>query len=252
MNPEVIVKEDLPFIWITLNRPHCGNAYDFNTATSLVKIFQELKKRDDLHGVILTGTGSHFCTGADLQWMSKASSLSLEENLKDMAIIKSLYQEILTLSIPLIVMAKGKIRGGGVGLVAAADIVLGLNDATFSLSEARLGLIPGIITPILVDKIGRSRFIEMAISGREIDTLEAQRIGLIHQILRAENIDRALQETLSRLKDCSRKSLLEIKESVGSVYKEELFETFWKKSATFRAGEEFIKRVNSGYKVKTP
>jgi methylglutaconyl-CoA hydratase len=242
MNNEVLVEEDYPFIRITLNRPNYGNAYNFQTASSLIEIFKNIKKSENIYGVVIAGAGPHLCTGADLHWMSEAAALSHEENLKDMAIIKGLYEEILTLSIPVIVVAKGKVRGGGVGLVAAADIVLSASDTTFALTEARLGLIPGIISPILIAKIGRSRFLEMAISGREISVIEAHALGLVHQIIEPEKIEEALKETLAGIRKSSRRSLIEIKKSLGSIYHEETFDAFFRSSAQLRTTEEFRER----------
>lgn len=243
MSTNLIIKEQPPFIRITLNRPEFGNSYDHTTAIELAKIFDDVSKRRDLQGVILEGNGSHFCTGADLHWMAKAIALSEEENIKDMEVIKRLYQKILSLPIPLIIMAKGKIRGGGLGLTACGDIVIAEEKTTFSLSEAKLGLIPGIITPILESKIGRSRLGELSLTAREFTTNEALSYGLIHHSIPDAKVEDVLHSTLSQLKENSHASLVKIKESLGPLYQEESFQKHLLFSAKMRSGEDFKERI---------
>jgi len=243
MNSSIIVEDHTWFARVILNRPQYGNAYDDCTAVELTSVIEKLSLRQDICAVVMEGKGTHFCTGADLNWMRKSHELSQEDNINEMNVIKQMYQTLLSLPVPLIVVATGKIRGGGVGLVACGDIVIASEKTTFALTEAKWGLIPGIITPILEARIGQSRFLELALTAREISTKEAREFGLIHFSVADEKLNESLHWVLGLLKENSRQSLMTIKKSIVSIYNEESFKKLQTLSAKMRASEDFKMRA---------
>ncbi len=141
-----------------------------------------------LQAVVLSGNGKHFCTGADLNWMKASAQLSFEENVSDMRIIKEMYKAIVECPCPIISIVHGKIRGGGLGLVACSDYVYAQEEADFALSEVNLGLIPGIISPFIIHRTGDEKFNELASSGRMFNVDEALKIGLIQETYKNKDL----------------------------------------------------------------
>lgn len=212
---------------IKLNRPEKSNSYDRQMAEEIRDAFLGAQL-SEAKLVLLTSAGEQFCAGADLSWMS-------EEN-ADMSIIKEMYEAVLALEIPLIGLVQGATRGGGMGLVACCDIVFCEPSANFSLSEAKWGLIPGIITPIVIQKIGPSQFLELAISARIFHYEEALAMHLVHHP--AQN----LEEMLKQIKQHSLNSTKMIKKivredflSYQSLYKMLKFSNEMRSSADFKS-----------------
>ncbi len=245
MSKNVLIKEELPFVYITLNRPDFGNAFDHQMASDIASAFKSLKGRRDVYAVIMDGAGNNFCSGVDLRWMSRASSLTPEENIKDMAILKVMYDAILDLACPLVVVAKGQIRGGGIGILACGDIVLAEDGTNFALSEARWGLIPGIVTPMVIDKIGPSAYLELALSTREFEVDEAKLLGLVHHAEKKEFLPVRLDAVKNFLQSNNIDSMFMIKKNVREMYiqPQDLLQTFLELSAVCRMSEEFKDKV---------
>jgi len=164
---------------IVLNRPERGNAFDGAMVESIAKAFRQAADSKQSRLVFLTGAGKNFCTGADLRWMASAGKAGVDDGSQTSGGLHAMYAAILACEIPIVAKVHGRIYGGGVGLVAACDIVACASDAVFAVPEARLGLIPGVMTPLLMRRIGPGRFMEFALTGREISAEEAQRAGLV-------------------------------------------------------------------------
>jgi methylglutaconyl-CoA hydratase len=169
---------------ITLKRGSKGNSYDRELAQSLTAVLTELAQKN-FTSIILTAEGKNFCTGADLDWMEKCVSLTPEESIKDLSVIRDMYAALLSCPFPIIGRVFGKIRGGGLGLTAACDIVVAHRDTDFSLSQIKHRLIPGIITPLVVGKISDVHFVDWANSTRVVSVTEARKAGLV-QFLEGE------------------------------------------------------------------
>ena len=218
---------------ITLNYPKKSNAYDQKMCLDIQKAFQHA----NLSGaklILLKAEGKNFCAGADLQWMNQAQFLSEAENLADMSAIKNMFQTILNTKLPILGLIQGAVRGGGVGLVAACDIVFSDQSVSFSLSEAKWGLVPGIITPIVVQKIGASSFLELAVSSRIFDFNEALNLKLIHHHASK------LAPYIDLIKSNSVNSNIKIKSIIQNHYfKDELMDEMLKISSEMRQSEEF-------------
>ncbi len=218
---------------ITLNRPEKSNCYDLEMVIEIKSAFLNAKHSNALC-ILFTANGKNFSSGMDLNWMSNTSSKSSEENLAEMAPIKDMYEAILEVEIPIIGKIQGAVRGGGLGLVACCDAVFCEETVTFSLSEAKWGLIPGIITPILVQKIGPSNFLEIAISSRVFSFEEARRMNLVHH-----NVD-FLETYLELVKENSLTSTKMIKKIIHDDYfSHQSLEKMLKLSNDMRNGPDF-------------
>ena len=168
---------------VALNRPEVHNAFDPEMGVQLIGALKELEADPKVRAVVLMGQGKSFSAGADIEHMRKSARFSNEQNRKAALASAQMFHTLYTLRKPTIARVHGAVRGGGVGLVAACDIAIGARDATFRLSEVRLGIIPAMISPYVVAAIGERHARRYFISGEEFDAAEAYRIGLLHDIV---------------------------------------------------------------------
>ncbi|MEK7485888.1 MAG: enoyl-CoA hydratase-related protein [Planctomycetota bacterium] len=167
---------------IVLNRPESHNAFNPQLIQELKQAFQQFEENPHIRVVLLTGAGKSFCSGADLNWMKQMNQYSMEENLQDAMKMAQLFHQIQIFPKPLIAQVNGVAMGGGLGLIAVCDGVVAQEKATFAFSEVRLGLIPAVISPYLLKKIGFSHSRQLMMSGENFSTTTAKEIGLIHEI----------------------------------------------------------------------
>lgn len=167
---------------LTLNRPDRHNAFDDTLILALNEALDQLEASTVVRAVILAATGNSFCAGADLAWMQRMGDCSEADNLKDARQLARLMHTLDNLSKPTIAAVQGPAYGGGVGLVACCDMVFAAPEACFALTEVRFGLIPAVISPYVVQKIGVSQARRYILSGERFDAVAAQRMGLVHDI----------------------------------------------------------------------
>lgn len=179
MNPSLVIahKREI-FFHITLNRPEKCNAYDHNMALQIKQAFMAASTSES-KAIILSANGNHFCSGADLTWMKAARNLTANENIEDMRAIKNMFETILHCPLPIIGFLHGAARAGGVGLVSCCDFAFAKKDSSFALTEQKWGLIPGIITPIVTRKIGKTNFDKLNDEAALLDNDSAKIMGLI-------------------------------------------------------------------------
>jgi len=168
---------------VTLNRPEVHNAFDENVIARLTKELRSLADDEDVRVVVLSARGKSFCAGADVNWMKKMAGYSEEENLADAAALAELLYTLDALAKPTVALVQGGAFGGGVGLICACDIAIAAENAVFAISEVRLGLIPSVISPLVINAIGESRSRRYFLTGERINSGEAQRIGLVHDVV---------------------------------------------------------------------
>jgi methylglutaconyl-CoA hydratase len=209
------VAESEGIFHVKLSRPEKANAFDFEMADGLSREIFAASRRKSVRAVFLEGEGRHFCAGADLDWMLGAAKLSKSANIKDAMVLARLYDALEKCPLPIVARVHGRVYGGGFGLTAISDIVAASIDTTFALPEARLGLIPGVLTPIVQRKIGFSLFSELALSGREMGATEAQAAGLIHFHGSSGEIEQYLKKTLHSITESDASSLTWIKRHRG-------------------------------------
>src|SRR5690349_13395849 len=152
--PSLAVEHQGPIGLVTLNRPERHNAFDDALIAELTQALRELEGDDAIRVVVLSGAGKSFSAGADLNWMKRMSGFSKEENQRDAMGLGALMRTLAHLRKPTLARVHGAAYGGGVGLVACCDIAVATQGATFSLSEARLGLVPAVISPYVIAAIG--------------------------------------------------------------------------------------------------
>jgi len=229
---------------IEFNRPEYNNSYNSLFAKELIKVLSEIYKTSNIRIILISGRGTNFCSGADLSWMRSAQNLSPSENKEDLDISRRMFQTLLQSPIPLIAKVHGKNYAGGIGIIASCDIVFSDPQSTFSISEAKWGLIPGVITPILINKIGLSRFLELSITAREFNTQEALTFGLIHHIEEPQSLDLKIEQTINRINANSEHSILHIKKMAQNIYShfENDFAELLKRNAELRQGADFLLR----------
>ena len=178
---------------VMLNRPDIHNAFNDVMLAELIEVFKEIeKRRKEIRVVVLTGSGKSFCAGADLKWMKKMIDYSYDENIDDSNKVSACMYRLYTLPQPTICRVNGAAIGGGMGLVAACDIVVAQSDAVFSLSEVRLGLVPACISPYVVKRAGESRCREFFLSGERIPAQKAFTAGLVNEVVSLSGLDAAV------------------------------------------------------------
>jgi methylglutaconyl-CoA hydratase len=184
---------------VTLNRAEVHNAFNDAIITDLTGTLRRLGDEDKVRAVVLRAEGKSFSAGADLGWMQRMASYGHEENLRDAEALAELMRVLNFLPKPTIARVQGAAFGGGVGLVACCDIAIASDAASFSLSEVRLGLIPAVISPYVVAAIGERAARRYFLTAERFGADEALRIGLVHQVVPADQLDSAMDTILTQL-----------------------------------------------------
>jgi methylglutaconyl-CoA hydratase len=195
---EVLLTREGPVATITINRPDVRNAIGPSVIAQLTQLFQVLSI-DDTRIVVLTGAGTAFSAGADIDWMRASRDLTMEQNIADAAAARTMFETVDSCLKPVVARVNGAALGGGVGLVACADIAVATEDAVFGFSEVRLGVIPAMISPYILRSIGPGHARALFTSGRRFDAAEAHRLGLVHQVVPAQELDDAVAATCAEL-----------------------------------------------------
>ena len=183
---------------VTMNRPELHNAFDDLLIAALTRELRRLDTDPQVRVVLLAASGKSFSAGADLNWMRRMADYSQEENLADSLSLAGLMSTLNRLSKPTIALVQGAAYGGGVGLVACCDIAVAIDRATFCLSEVKLGLIPAVISPYVVAAIGCRAARRYFLTAERFDAVEAQHLGLVHELVAAEEL-RSRGEALAAL-----------------------------------------------------
>ena len=184
---------------ITMCRPEVFNAFDESMIAELDAVFDQLINDKKVRIIVLAGAGKHFSAGADLKWMQRASHESREWNLADARRFAAMLGKIDQCPKPTLARIQGAALGGGVGLACACDIAIAADNASFTVSEARFGILPAVIGPYLTNAVGRRQARRLALSMTRIRADEALTIGLVHQVCAAEDIDTTVAATVQEL-----------------------------------------------------
>lgn len=197
---------------LTMNRPAVFNAFDETLIAELDAAFALLGGDDSVRVIVLAGAGKHFSAGADLQWMQRAAAASHDDNLDDARRFSAMLARIAECPKPTLARVQGAALGGGVGLVAACDMAVASEAASFSVSEARMGILPAVIGPHLVNAVGLREARRLALTAARIDAAEAQRVGLVQRVVPAEGLDAAVDAFVADLLACGPTAQAEIKQ----------------------------------------
>jgi methylglutaconyl-CoA hydratase len=187
---------------VTLDRAEAHNAFDASMIAELRTAFGALAREGPtaLRAVVLGGAGPSFCAGADIAWMRAAMALDVEGNEQDAMAMAEMFETIDTCPVPVIARVHGAALGGGVGLCAVADVVIAESGARFGFTETRLGILPAVISPFVIAKIGESEARALFPGGRRFDAIRALRIGLVHEVVEGEAaLDAAVEAAIADL-----------------------------------------------------
>jgi len=187
---------------VTLTRPEVHNAFDASLISDLRSTFAAFAREDpmSLRAVVVAGDGPSFCAGADIGWMRAAMTLDSEANEQDAMAMAEMFEAIDTCPVPVVARVHGAALGGGMGLCAVADVVIAESGTRFGFTETRLGILPAVISPFVIAKIGESHARALFPGGRRFDAVRAQRIGLVHEIVEGETaLDEAVEAALAEL-----------------------------------------------------
>jgi methylglutaconyl-CoA hydratase len=184
---------------LTLNRPELNNAYDEALIQGLHDAMDALGAQAGVRVVVLRGEGRHFQAGADLKWIQRVASQSQEENERASRATALAVHRLNTLPVPTVTLVQGGCFGGGTGIVAACDVVIAAEDALFSIAETRWGLMAGIILPQLADAIGARQVRRYALTGERFGAQEARRLGLVHEVVPAAQLEAAGEKMVQQL-----------------------------------------------------
>lgn len=197
MVSEIAVSQDGAVLMVALNRPEVHNALTPTMIKELTAVFQAIP--EDVRVVVLTGNGRSFCAGADLSFMRAAADYTFAENVQDGEAIFDLMLMVDQCPRPVIGRVNGAAIGGGVGLVSCCDIVVAVERAKFGFSEARLGIVPAVISPFVLGKIGANNARELFLTGERFDAEYARRIGLVNNVVAEAELDTAVNERVAQL-----------------------------------------------------
>lgn len=199
--PALRVERDGDVLRVTLARPERRNAFDAALIAELAEAFVDVGRA---RAVVLAGDGPSFSAGADVEWMRSSVDLSFDENVADAMALRRMLEAIDSCPAPVVARVQGHALGGGCGLVACSDIAIAAEDAVFGFSEVKLGIIPAVISPFALAKIGPNAARRYFVTGERFDAPTALRIGLVHEV--ATDLDGALERVLGELRSAGPKA----------------------------------------------
>ena len=185
------------FSRITIDRPDRKNAFDAPLIADLTAAVGRVDR--SARAVVLQSEGDTFCAGADIEWMRSMADYSLERNIADSKALAGMFRALYDLEMPLIARVQGPAIGGGAGLVAVADIAVASTDATFAFTETRLGILPAVVSPYVVRKIGPARATALFVTGSRIEAKRALEIGLVERLVEPSDLDAAVSRVLDAI-----------------------------------------------------
>ena len=188
------VERDGPILRVTLAKPERRNAFDAELIGELREAFSDV---GDARVVVLSGEGESFCAGADIEWQRSAIDLSYDDNVEDAMRLFGMMKAIDDCPAPIVARIQGYALGGGSGIAAAVDIGIAAEDAVFGFSEVKLGIVPAVISPFVLPKIGDSAARRYFLTGERFDAQTALRIGLVHEV--AADLDGAVERVVGEL-----------------------------------------------------
>lgn len=241
---------------VTLNRPDLRNAFNEQAIAELARVFDELGRNDAVRAIVLAANGPSFCAGADLNWMKKMAGYSHDENEADAMRLAEMLRTIYLCPKPTVARVQGDCYAGGMGLVAACDIVVASDTAGFCLSEVKLGLIPATISPYVIKAMGEQAARRYFLTAERFDATEAQRIGVAHTVVAPEALDATVAGIVKALVNNSphavRQAKTLVREIVGQPVDDALLHDTAGRIAAIRASTEGREGVASFLEKRKP
>jgi methylglutaconyl-CoA hydratase len=229
---------------VTLAKPERRNAFDAALIRELTAAFSDV---GDVRAVVLAGEGQSFCAGADVEWQRAAIDLSYEANVEDALRLFRMLETINSCPAPVVARVQGHALGGGSGIVACTDVAIAASDAVFGFSEVKLGIIPAVIAPFVLPRIGSGAARRLFLTGERFDAQTARRIGLVHEV--ADDLDaavgRVIDELLSSGPKAARAAKLLVRDRPGG-------EDAAHRAAQLRSGPEGQEGLRAFLEKRTP
>ncbi len=251
----LLVEESSGVLLVTLNRPEVHNAFNDELIAEAIELFRNVGQRD-VRAIVLRGSGSNFCAGADLNWMSRMVHYTRDQNVRDSSNLAQMYATINECLLPVIGRIQGAAIGGGVGLVAACDIAICTRDSKFGLAEVKLGIVPAVISPYVIAKIGQSHARALFLTGERFDADRALRVGLVHRIVEdTAALDAAVNDAIEQIKSSGPEAVRECKKLIAHVTSHDVIDAIpytIETIATRRVSEEGQAGMNAFLKKEKP
>jgi methylglutaconyl-CoA hydratase len=214
----ITTARDGPVERLTLNRPAVRNAFNERVIAELTTWAEATARDRAVRVVVLAGAGTVFSAGADLDWMARAARYSREENERDAVAASAMFAAIDVLPVPVIGRIQGAALGGGSGLAAVCDIVVADQDAVFGFTEVKLGIVPAVISPFVLAKIGRSAARELFLTGMRFSATRAREIGLVHAVVDAADLDATVNRYVAEVLAAGPESVAAAKALIRQVW----------------------------------
>ncbi|MDN4037076.1 enoyl-CoA hydratase/isomerase family protein [Massilia sp. YIM B02443] len=241
---------------VTLNRPELRNAFNEEAIHELAVAFAALGTTGNVRAIVLAANGPAFCAGGDLNWMKKMAGYSEEENQQDAMRLADMLRTIYLCPKPVVARVHGDCYAGGMGLVAACDIVVASDNAAFCLSEVKLGLIPATISPYVIKAMGEQASRRYFLTAERFTAAEAHRIGLAHEVVPADELDATVGAIVKSLLGNSPNAVKEaktlVREVVGQPVGDTLLIDTANRIAAIRASDEGREGVTSFLEKRKP
>lgn len=239
-------------IW--LNRPEVHNAFNETMLNELTESFEEAG--DDILCIILRGRGKSFCAGVDLKWMQAVSQNSYEKNYTESLLLSRCFLAIYRCTKPSVAVVHGVSLGGANGLLSACDIAICADDATFSLSEVKIGIVPACISPYVIKRVGEYGARELMLTGKRINGTEAASFGLVNHSFPASQLEKELEALVDLLRTSGPKAMSHCKQLIHEVSNNltlmEAYDYTARMIADIRASEEGQEGMNAFLEKRKP
>ena len=241
---------------ITLNRPDVRNAFNETTIAEIKQAFEEVGGNEGVRAIVLAANGPAFCAGADLNWMKKIAGYTHAENNADALQLAQMLRAIYLCPKPVVAKVQGDCYAGGMGLVAACDIIVAVDAANFCLSEVKLGLIPATISPYVIKAMGENASRRYFLTAERFSAQEALRIGFAHEVVIAEMLDAKVAEIVKALVNNSPNAVQQakalVREVAGRPVNDALLADTAERIAHIRASEQGREGVQSFLEKRKP
>ena len=251
---EIRQEQAVATVW--LNRPDVRNAFNEQTITELTAAFTALGEVESIGAIVLAANGTAFCAGADLNWMRRMAGYSHDENRADAMQLANMLRTIYLCPKPVVAKVQGDCYAGGMGLVAACDIAVAVEDAHFCLSEVKLGLIPATISPYVIKAMGENAARRYFLTAERFNAREALRIGFVHEVATAAALDGQVdiiaQALMANSPNAVREAKTLVRDIAGQVVTDTLVADTAQRIANIRASDEGREGVQSFLDKRKP
>lgn len=202
---ELEINKEIATLW--LNRPAVHNAFDNIMLDEITDVIEKANGNDEILAIVIRGRGKSFCAGVDLNWMRDVAKNSYEQNYQESLNLSKCFYTIYTCNKPTLAVIHGVSLGGANGILAACDIAYCVDDATFSLSEVKIGIVPACISPYVIKRVGEYGTRELMLTGKRIHGHEAQKFNLVNASFTPKKLEEKLNETIDHLRTSGPKAM---------------------------------------------